>query len=212
MIAFTHLQRFAEPPGPFLRHQPRSPAAGGKRDSAQPWTTSTVGMIDAGEGTSDSHPRHHCTGPFAHGDIAHRAQLSRGLGSQRVGVSSPIPSTTRVRIPLEQHRTWQSAARREIDADFQPLLVRLERRRLDQPRRHQAQRHLEEIGVFHARRFRQDRHCASSRAERNRRVFDAAPAFDLGRALYGPSRSKGGSGGVGNSGQMRQVRGAVHVK
>jgi len=103
MIAFTHLQRFAEPPGPFLRHQPRSPAAGGKRDSAQPWTTSTVGMIDAGEGTSDSHPRHHCTGPFAHGDIAHRAQLSRGLGSQRVGVSSPIPSTTRVRIPLEQH-------------------------------------------------------------------------------------------------------------
>ena len=106
MIAFTHLQRFAEPPGPFLRHQPRSPAAGGKRDSAQPWTTSTVGMIDAGEGTSDSHPRHHCTGPFAHGDIAHRAQLSRGLGSQRVGVSSPIPSTTRVRIPLEQHKSY----------------------------------------------------------------------------------------------------------
>ena len=28
-------------------------------------------------------------------------------------------------------------------------------------------------------------------------AFDAAPAFDVGRALSGPSRSKGGSGGVG---------------
>jgi len=116
MITISHLQRFAEPPVPSMRPEQRSPAAGGKRDSAQPWTTSTVGMIDAGEGTSDSQPRHHCTGPFAHGDIAHRAQLSRGLGSQRGGVSSPVPSTTRVRIPLEQHTRMERRRRGQAPA------------------------------------------------------------------------------------------------
>ena len=109
MIARAHLQRFAEPQAPSVRHDPRSPAAGGKRDSAQPLTPSTVGMLDAGEGAGDDRPRYHCTGPFAHGDNAHRAQESRGLGSQRGGVSSPFPSTTRVRIPLEQHTSMRTA-------------------------------------------------------------------------------------------------------
>ena len=100
------MQRLAEPLlGPRLRHQWRGPAAGGKRASAQPLTPSTAGMLDGGEGASSTRPPQPCIGPFALGDQARRAQGSRGPAGQRNNPASPISSTTRVRITLDQHTT-----------------------------------------------------------------------------------------------------------
>jgi transposase len=98
------MQRLAEPLRKNAPHgDTPSPAAGGKRRAgAQPLTPSTAGMLGGGEGTADLRPRQPCTGPFAHGDQARRAQGSRGP-EQRDDVFSPMSSSTRVRDPLDQH-------------------------------------------------------------------------------------------------------------
>ena len=99
------MQRLAEPLRMTGTHgDRRGPAAGGKRRAgAQPLTPSTKGMLDGGEGTTDFRARQPCTGPFAHGDQARRAQGSRGPGDQRDNARSPMNSTTRVQNPLDQH-------------------------------------------------------------------------------------------------------------
>jgi len=83
MTCIQPMQRLAEPLRMTVTHDDtrgtRGPAAGGKRRvGAQPLTPSTVGMLDGGEGTTDARARQPCTGPFAHGEQARRAQGSRG--------------------------------------------------------------------------------------------------------------------------------------
>lgn len=119
MISLDLMPRFAEPLPEAHRHAHwRGPAVGGKRVSALPLTPSTTGMLDGGEGTTGPRTRHPCLGPFAHGDQARRAQGSRGPAELHDDSRSPFESTTRVRVPLDQHTTPSSDSRGACMATF----------------------------------------------------------------------------------------------
>ncbi len=118
MTNLLPMQRFAEPLRMTGTHgDARGPAAGGKRRvGAQPLTPSTKGMLDGGEGTADARTRQPCTGPFAHGDQARRAQGSRGPGDQRDDALSPMSSTPEsgIRLTSTKQLAAKQATRQKV--------------------------------------------------------------------------------------------------